>query len=486
MALPGGAAVLVALCLVELVQEAATASTSEISAFSTPTTVTDKSITQNFATNIAFTGTTTSRKGCFASACTACDTPGEFTSLAGGTVSFTVADLGTLVLCVADSSADVTNSANVYEQTGAGTLTVVTATSSTLFSAIDPTSGLVAGAPAVQFSLTGSISDHVKVMVAETCASVDFKNEGQTLFQPATDPTFTQMMGPLSSGTTQTLKLCVQKTTGSDFQAQSGVSVTVNAASIAGDPVAYFGKDRRVAFWLPIGMFMPLLRTSDLDVWGRTQRGLIGEKGQFFDDFVVASRGGLTVNIGLRKTADLLSEHGTVRSPSTDVALRPTENVTDLDLLDVNFVEGHARATVGLDDGWVQVQGLKRQDVSALERSVLPQEAVEILSSSAHFTVGLGYTIDYSAAGETALLYDYSHLAMQMIGMPDSGNYTGVFPELWGLQAPSKCTSRLMVMEGGLEDEDLPTECFKFEVYDEQLGKLDEKAIPSPDFSVEL
>jgi hypothetical protein len=279
-------------------------------------------------------------------------------------------------------------------------------------------------------------------------------------------------MQAISSGTFQDFHICLQKIAGSDEVQQGTSTVRVFSAAATGDPIAYMGKDTKVMFWLPLGMFMPLLRTSDLDIWGTTQSGLAGEKGQFFDRIVVTSRGGLSVDVKVSDSSALLADFKNTL-PSTEVALLPAASVTDLQMLDVDYIEGAARGAAGLDDGWMQVQGLKRQGASR----ELPHEAIEVLSNSAHFTICLSYTVD-KAADQDLVLTDYSHLALQMIRMPESQNYTGVFPELWGLQAPSNCTLSMMQMEGGFED--LPPECFNFEVYDQQRGRRKVKAIPPP------
>merc|ERR1712203_852776 len=97
---------------------------------------------------------------------------------------------------------------------------------------------------------------------------------------------------------TGTYQVCVRAKGGSDAIQQTGLSVLVHAA-VAGDPVAYSGSSK-LHFWLPVGVLMPLLRTPDLDIFGSTYPGLTGKKGQFFDRYLVVSRGGLTVDVALR------------------------------------------------------------------------------------------------------------------------------------------------------------------------------------------
>lgn len=382
------------------------------------------------------------------------------------------------MVCLANLGADVSDTANFVFEQAPGPLTTVTATNANTYSAISYSQALVG--MTYPYTLTGTAGAvDEKVHLAPDCSAIDFRYVGDTITANTVDPTFTQSIQPFALGIFSDYYVCLQKITGSDEIAQISASrrltadtddanqgrrlaggpivVVVETAAATGDPVAYFGSDRKVSFWLPFGVFMPLLRTPDLDIWGKTQPGLVGEKGQYFDQFVVASRGGLLVDIKIRavpKTQDMM--------PPTDVGLLPTTQLSDLHMLDVSVIDGHARASDGIDDGWMQVQALTRKDADSLSSTALPHEAIEVLAASAHFTICAGYTIN-KADAEEHILHDFAHLSLQMIAMPQADTYRGVFPELWGLKPPSPCTSTLMEMTGGYEE--VQSDCFSWDAY---------------------
>lgn len=454
-------AVIAALVVVGLIQKVDCDVNTAITDYDT-NTVTDYSVSESSAVTISFTQTDPSANYnmCWSSDLTSCATSNVLAT--GGSGTFTFPSAGSYGLFV--TSTTPTGFGDYVGQTitiamfgGTKPLTVVSATANNLYTGISPISA-VAGSPTT-FSLTGTSTDAVKVHLATSCSSVDFKTTGTSIAASVANPSFSQTVsgGPLN--------LCVQREDGSDSVAQSSVTVSVTLPSVYGDPVAHNGIDR-VKFWLPLGAFMPLLRTADLDVWGRTRSGLTGSKSQFIDRYIVSSRGGLLVDVNVR---DVLHVAHVSTLPSTGVALLPTQSMSELQFLDVNVIEGESRAYDGLDDGWMQVQGLRRNDGNGLDAAMLPHESIEVLSSTAHFSVALGYTIAVGNGTDDLYLYEHTHLDLQMHTALASAKYTGIFPELWGLRKPSACTSLLKDMQSGPEDgKSVPAACFKFDFYDQQ------------------
>jgi hypothetical protein len=304
------------------------------------------------------------------------------------------------------------------------------------------------------FTLTGTKISTETVILATSCSGAT----PNIALTGTTNPTFAQSIG--SAGT---YKVCLRAAGGSDSVEQTGLTVVL-AAAVAGDPVAYNG-DRKLHFWLPIGVLMPLLRTPDLDIFGSTYPGLNGKKGQFFERYLVVSRGGLTVDVALRNEKVLNMKAGdTVPGvlPFNDTRLLPTDSLNNFSVLSVNYVEGHMRGTVGIDDGITQVQGLTGESRADSTKEHLPTEAVEFFCSSVHFTVCNSYAVDMSY-DEEKLLLDFAHLAIQMVRFEGAKDFGGVFPELWGIRNQSKCTEMLTDMEG--EPVELPQECYDWDGY---------------------
>lgn len=370
------------------------------------------------------------------------------------------------VMCVAEDSAGN----GVELQTSISPFSVVAVTSPSTYTLVYPSP--VTLNTYTFFSLTvgtGVQNEKIHLSPVDTGCVYGASDE-----QVLTGPSFYQ-----SLSTCATYILCVTASGGTDSIAQGGFSVLTTCPATAGDPVAYFGDDRKIPFWLPLGIMMPLLRTSDVDIFGSTYRGLAGKHGQYFDRFVVASRGGLTMDVGLRRSLDNMP---TSQLPHDDNQLFRTHNVTDLKTMKVGIVEGHIRGDVGYDDSYTQIMALHTKELPMLTPQPLPAEAVEVYSESVHFTICSAYVVENRP--EKHLYLDYGHLALQIVAMPESKHFTGIFPELWGLRPMSPCTKLLSDMDKDAED--LPTPCHDWGAYQSDEAAHAVEQLPASTYTDEL
>eukprot|EP00930_Biecheleria_cincta_P005916 TRINITY_DN106874_c0_g1_i1.p1 TRINITY_DN106874_c0_g1~~TRINITY_DN106874_c0_g1_i1.p1 ORF type:complete len:535 (+),score=91.20 TRINITY_DN106874_c0_g1_i1:54-1658(+) len=306
-----------------------------------------------------------------------------------------------------------------------GTAISITASSAIFTNAQTLTTATLAGVPfgtqkdttsTSVISLTAAVNGAVGEAVAVTVDNAALANP-----MPSAGPvTFT-----IASG-------------GSTFvSAATGFTITAAGGVAASDPVTIF-KGRKTKFWLPINMLLPLLETPDLTVFASTFQGPEPDQ-QWFGRFVVALPNGakladITVNerLGLNTTRTRHSSHD--KFSQLCVKLDGSTEPIDMTRHSLRSVQG-STVKIGV--------GSKRFDPPRLHGSPLV-EFVHIESPSASFLIHASHA-GTEFPDDLSLQAKYAHLDWMSFDLVGVDSFSGILPELWGIQPLSDQVAQMKI-----------------------------------------
>eukprot|EP00928_Gymnodinium_smaydae_P044281 TRINITY_DN29547_c0_g1_i1.p1 TRINITY_DN29547_c0_g1~~TRINITY_DN29547_c0_g1_i1.p1 ORF type:complete len:546 (+),score=74.18 TRINITY_DN29547_c0_g1_i1:89-1726(+) len=339
------------------------------------------------------------------------------TAIHTGSATFNIASTGTYKLCVrANGGSDS------VEQTGPS-LTVISSSSSSQFSAINPT-GSSAGTSTV-ITLTGIANAGDKAIFATNCATATPNVALTTGLNKQTSFTVS------SAGT---YKLCYRKNTGTDSIEQAGVAWTVHSAANRGDPVAVYGNVKR-KFWLPVGEPWLLLRTPELQLFGATFAGDDRECDQWFGHFALKDAHGrelMRVDVKRDLLAFNRSTHRSGTFETMDVVLSGDQQLRTR----MWTSEG---ADVQLQFGPLSMWKYPRLHCKL---GYAEREVVYVQSPAIEFALITSEASEYCSGPKRV---EFAHLDMMILSMRGEHSFSGVLPELWGVRPTSEEVEALTV-----------------------------------------
>lgn len=216
--------------------------------------------------------------------------------------------------------------------------------------------------------------------------------------------------------------------------AATGFTIAAAGGLAASDPVTIF-KGRKTKFWLPVNTLLPLLETPDLTVFASTFQGPEPDQ-QWFGRFVVALPNGakvadITVNERLGRNAthtrhDKFSQLHVKMGDSTE----PMEMTRH----SLRSVHG-SNVKIGV--------GSKRFDPPRLHGAPLV-EFVHMESPSASFLIHASHA-GTEFPDDLSLQAKYAHLDWMSFELVDVDSFSGILPELWGIQPLSDQVAQMKI-----------------------------------------
>lgn len=385
------------------------------------------SISNNYATNIAFS-TPVAGDLLELSSSSTCSGATPATNVGGGSGSFTVAHGGTFpvtyYVCLRQAGC---SDATVQS----ATLTVVAPTPQTRISAITPTSVVTSGSAQTINFVGQAAGDFAAFSTSSSCAGAN----------PTVD--ISAGSGSFTFTNSGTYYLCLRALGGSDAAYQSGRILTVTGAGgVAGDPLTYFG-DKRAMFIIPYGVLTPLLLLPDASIFAEPVRGE-QEDEQWLGRIVVKGTDGTQlVQVDIKDPRDLLAFNRTdapVDSFETlNVYLGPnSDHLPSLPASNevITFGNGMSMACAKVRDGNAEKNTLQSPYLPRREGLLLVTQKTRMLIMSSSASEWHGYS--------STLGFKHAHLDLELFDMQDAASWGGLLPELWGVKPMSEM-GRLML-----------------------------------------
>jgi len=248
-------------------------------------------------------------------------------------------------------------------------------------------------------------------------------------------------------GATGQYDLCYRQTGRSDSVKQTGITLWVAAASVAGsDPIAVFGDVRR-EFRLPPGQMTELLRGPDLVLSGSTFEGG-GPWEQWFDRFRVSTPDGRRwLELSMRKDLATYNRSAAPRNAFETIVVR-MGGAGSGDPSDVVMVPGHGAAIpfsfLGADVVFRQIH--RHHNTRFPTIGGLRRECMDYAGGSLHFYICSGAANEYHGL-QRYLAIQYAHLDFAIQEVREMQAVEGLLPELWGLRPMSEKTASYVVEE---------------------------------------
>eukprot|EP00449_Zooxanthella_nutricula_P050738 CAMPEP_0198572306 /NCGR_PEP_ID=MMETSP1462-20131121/111654_1 /TAXON_ID=1333877 /ORGANISM="Brandtodinium nutriculum, Strain RCC3387" /LENGTH=619 /DNA_ID=CAMNT_0044303459 /DNA_START=16 /DNA_END=1871 /DNA_ORIENTATION=- len=380
------------------------------------------SITVSWSTPIRLTGGGSGDKATFAAQGSCASATPDVTLDGNGDGSFTVASMGNFDLCFRKSGR-----LDSVKQDGV-VLTVIAATPSNMVTA--SSDNTVTVSTDISIALTGSstlIGGNDRGIFAFNCASAT----------PNFDTSTSEIVVNLAS--TGNYVLCMQKHGGSDSVQQTGITLTVSAAPMAGtDPVAVFGDTRR-EFSLPPGVMHALLKAPDMLLHGETFEGG-GPWEQFFGRVRVSSPDGLRW-LELRIKPDIAKFNRTRAVRGAFETLEVIASGTDPGAAPVRLHGPGARIAfefLGADIAFRTIQRNHNTRNPMIGRA--RRECMDIAGHSLHLFICSNSATEYYGVWRH-LAIQYAHLDIAVNEVHNFDAVEGLLPELWGVRPMSEETA---------------------------------------------
>jgi hypothetical protein len=211
----------------------------------------------------------------------------------------------------------------------------------------------------------------------------------------------------------------------------AGASVVMLTTAFAGgDPVTWYN-GVKTKFWIPNGIRMPMLKSTDVEVWAKTiggepqdQAPMTGsgvwpksEDLQWFEEIYLTLPDGTPVlSVSIKRT------------PSDS-----TRNPRDFQDINVVLGSSSSRLTV-MSDLLFEAGGVKIGISHRLHPTRQENfEAVHVETPSLAFAI-MPVLATAEFGNDMLLSHKYRHLDLIIMEMSSANVYEGVFPELWGTQ----------------------------------------------------
>jgi len=221
--------------------------------------------------------------------------------------------------------------------------------------------------------------------------------------------------------------------------AAAGVTgwTTVTAASVAGDPVTWYGS-RRAEFKLPMSRLTTMLRTPDMAVLAAPfETG----KEQWIGRVVIKSSRTNSTFLQIDVNRKLAEEGGqtmfVMASPDSNQrgSVEPFAGAADVFLHDHEIIS---------PEGLVMHYG-RQQNCKGPCR-----EVVVVLGSHAKIMIHSASAAEFYGQSSVEALKS-AHLDIDVFDMIEPSTFQGTLPELWGLQEMSEETQNMLVPDGLLD-----------------------------------
>lgn len=222
------------------------------------------------------------------------------------------------------------------------------------------------------------------------------------------------------------------------FDAIFNVALPPSAAS---DPITFYN-GRKIKFWLPIGEMMPLLETPDLHLLASVMRGPEQDQ-QWFDHFVMTLPNGTAfadVRVAERfsqnqNKSSFATRRGG-RIPQLEIRLGNEEGQLEhVDYAAGSFFAAGEAIRIGIGERAFhppRVHGLPIMQYLHVEA---PSAAFIIMASHA----GNEFPNDYELQAK------YAHLDWICLDLVNVASFSGILPELWGVQPQSEQVATMRV-----------------------------------------
>jgi hypothetical protein len=211
----------------------------------------------------------------------------------------------------------------------------------------------------------------------------------------------------------------------------AGASVVMLTTAFAGgDPVTWYN-GVKTKFWIPNGIRMPMLKSTDVEVWAKTLGGepqdqapMTGsgvwpksEDLQWFEEIYLTLRDGTPVlSVSIKRTPS-----NRTRNPQ--------------DFQDINVVLGRSSSRLTVMKNLLFTTGDVKIGISQRPHPTRHGdfEFVYVETPSLVFSI---MPVQASAEfhHDMLLSHKYRHLDLHIMEMSSANVYQGIFPELWGTQ----------------------------------------------------
>lgn len=240
---------------------------------------------------------------------------------------------------------------------------------------------------------------------------------------------------PVPTAGTATFEVTTSKEPGI-FYATIDVPLPPSAAS---DPITFYN-GRKIKFWLPIGELVPLLETPDLHLLASVMQGPEQDQ-QWFDHFVMTLPNGtafadiqVTKRFGQNRSS-FAARRGS-RMSQLDIRLGNEEGQLEpVDLAAGSFFAAGENIRIGIGERAFhppRVHGLPVMQYLHVEA---PSAAFIIMASHA----GNEFPHDYELQAK------YAHLDWICLDLVNVASFSGILPELWGVQPQSEQVAAMTV-----------------------------------------
>ena len=209
-------------------------------------------------------------------------------------------------------------------------------------------------------------------------------------------------------------------------------SPSPSPASVVGDPVSYFG-GKRFEFVLPPCMSL-LLKMPDMELWGQPFYGLMGE--QWIER--------LSIRSGAQEVAMVKIK--------PDIALFESKRSTPNAFATMDFtipeIDPEPLPWIPRPCHYIHSSGLTischqgRYLGTSKSSNAPPREAVMVVGRWVSLLITSSSAFEYYMNGPLAA--QHAHLDLDFVDMKNESSFTGLLPEVWGLQPMSDDTARLL------------------------------------------
>lgn len=216
--------------------------------------------------------------------------------------------------------------------------------------------------------------------------------------------------------------------------AATGFTISAAAGIAASDPITIF-KGKKTKFWLPTNTLLPLLETPDLAVFASTFQGPEPDQ-QWFGRFVIALPDGakvvdVTTDERVRRNMNR-TRHG--KFSQLNVKMGSSTEPMEMTRKSLQAVHG-SNVKIGV--------GSKRFDPPRLHGASLV-EFVHVESPSASFLIHASHA-GTEFPEDLNLQAKYAHLDWMSFDLVDVDSFTGILPELWGVQPLSDQVAQMKI-----------------------------------------
>lgn len=272
---------------------------------------------------------------------------------------------------------------------------------------------------------------------SQTCLRIHLERTGGAPCQATDVVSATSFTGNLPTMPAGNINVVLQLTTGSPPTAVAGaiasqtvVILQTNGVAIS-DPITFY-KGKKTKFWLPLTGEHLLVQTPDIGIYGSVFQGPRADL-QWFDRFSLRLPDGRKVlEVGVKR--DSVNQNNT----ATRHATRHHRTFSQLDIKLGNSKEPLRtleRALWKITDSSVKVAiGTERYDPPRLHGQPIT-EYINVETDSISFLIIASHAGN-EFPGDIELQKKHAHLdwiTQEMIG---TRSYTGILPQIWGVQQP--------------------------------------------------